>query len=478
MSTTVAVNDTTLHSRVSTVLTAVEAWAVAAPDRPALVRDEGVIGYAELWHQLQDHAALLGDRPGVVPVPAVHEPGTVVALLGCWAAGGTYCPIDPAFPADHADALLAALDGQPLDDAAYVLFTSGSTGRPKPVAVPHRALDVVIPALVDLFEIGPEDRVLQYASLSWDTSFEELLPTLAAGGAVVFDKDAHSGCLPLFLRAVGRGGVTVLDLPTAVWHELVLHLTESGERLPESVRLVVIGGEAVDPTRLAAWRTLPGSERVRLLNTYGSTETALITHAAELHGSGRTETEGAPIGRPLGHVLQRISEDGELLVAGPNLAIGYPGLPDATQARFVRVDGVRWFRTGDIVRAGADGLLHHAGRLDDQVKVRGVRVDPGEVEAHLRRHPGVAAAVVTGVPVSGRTVLVAYVVPAGRRSADATDLVAEIRELLRARAPGHLWPSRITVVPDVARTSSGKVDRRATHDRHHSPTPNGQEAIR
>ncbi len=151
----------------------------------------------------------------------------MVALLGCWAAGGTYCPIDPAFPADHAEAMVAALDGQPLDDAAYVLFTSGSTGRPKPVAVPHRALDAVVPALVDLFGIRPDDRVLQYASLSWDTSFEELLPTLAAGGAVVFDSDAHSGCLPVFLRAVARAGVTVLDLPTAVWHELVLHLAES-----------------------------------------------------------------------------------------------------------------------------------------------------------------------------------------------------------------------------------------------------------
>ena len=162
------------------------------------------------------------------------------------------------------------------------------------------------------------------------------------------------------------------------------------------MRLVVIGGEAVDPTRLAAWRMLPGADRVRLLNTYGSTETALITHAADLHGPHATATEGAPIGRPLGHVRQHISEDGELLVAGPHLADGYPGLPEATLARFVSAGGVRWFRTGDVVRADRDGLLHHAGRLDDQVKVRGVRVDPGEVEAHLRRHPHVAGAAVAG----------------------------------------------------------------------------------
>jgi non-ribosomal peptide synthetase component F len=475
MSTTVAVDGK--HP-----LSAVRLWAATDPGRPAVVGDEGDLGYAELWRLAQEHAVALGDRPGVVPVPAVHEPRTVVALLGCWASGGTYCPIDPGFPAEHAESMLAALAGQPLDDPAYVLFTSGSTGRPKPVAVPHRALDAVVPALVDLFGIGPDDRVLQYASLSWDTSLEELLPTLVAGASVVFDRDAHSGCFPLFLRAVERRGVTVLDLPTAVWHELVLHLAESGEPMPTRVRLVVIGGEPVDPTRLAAWRGLPGSDRIRLLNTYGATETALITHAVDLHGPRVPPTravadDSVPIGRPLDHVRQHLSEDGELLVAGPHLADGYPGCPDATLARFVRVDGVRWFRTGDVVRPGQDGLLHHAGRLDDQVKVRGVRVDPGEVEAHLRQNPDVAAAAVAGVRASGRTVLEAYVVPNGPAAIGA-DLVADLRAFLRARAPSHLWPSRITLVPELALTRSGKVDRRATQDRYRPSTSNTQEAAR
>ena len=173
-------------------------------------------------------------------------------------------------------------------------------------------------------------------------------------------------------------------------------------------------------------------------------------------------------------MAQRVTDDGELLVGGPNLALGYVGLPEATAERFVTIDGERWFRTGDLVRRDSDGLLHHAGRLDAQVKVRGVRVDPGEVEAHLRRHPDVVAAAVTGVSLSGRTVLAAYVVP--RIGPDRTRLVADVRHFLRDRVPAHLWPSRVTVVPELALTRSGKVDRRATHDRYRPPTAQPQEA--
>jgi non-ribosomal peptide synthetase component F len=424
----------------------------------------------------------LGERPGVVGVTAVHDPATVVALLGVWAAGGTYCPIDPSFPDDHADALLASVggrrfgDGGPRgdlvdEDVAYVLFTSGSTGRPKPVAVPHRALDAVVPALGRLFGITPDDRVLQLASLNWDTAFEEILPTLAGGAGVAFACDAHSGSMTRLLRLVDRQGISVLNLPTALWHELVLHLSEVSAGLPGSVRLVVIGGEPVNPSRLAAWRALPGVGRVRLLNTYGATETALITHAVDLHGPGGV-VEGAPIGRPLAHVVQHINDEGELLVGGPSLAVGYPGLPDATAERFVDLEGERFFRTGDLVRETPDGRLHHLGRLDAQVKVRGIRVDPGEVEACLVRHPGVAAAAAIGVTVCDRTALAAYVVAAGPHLGDEEPaLAAELRRFLRAGAPSHLHPARITVVPALALTTSGKVDRRATHARYGTTRP-------
>ncbi len=470
----------------STVLASVREWAGSAPDRVALVGERGSLGYGELWRRVEETAARLGERPGVVGVTAVHDPATVVSILGIWVAGGTYCPIDPAYPDEHVDALLSSVGGRRLADGrqasgaptrvvdegvAYVLFTSGSTGRPKPVAVPHRALEVVVPALGALFGITPDDRVLQLASLSWDTAFEELLPTLAGGARVTFGCDAYTGSLTRLLRLVDRQGVTVLDLPTALWHELVLHLGEVRAGLPGSVRLVVIGGEPVNPARLGVWRALPGTDRIRLLNTYGATETALITHAVDLHGPAGV-VEGGPIGRPLAHVVQRITEEGELLVGGPSLAVGYPGLPDTTAERFVDLDGERFFRSGDLVREAADGLMHHLGRLDAQVKVRGIRVDPGEVEAHLVRHPGVAAAAVLGVTVSDRTCLAAYVVPTAPYVRDGDPgLVAELRGFLRAGTPGHLHPARITVVPSLVLTTTGKVDRRATHARHGSPRP-------
>ena len=207
-----------------------------------------------------------------------------------------------------------------------------------------------------------------------------------------------------------------------------------------------------------------------MLNTYGATETALITHAVDLHGplaASDASTGAAPIGRRLPHVRQRLTHEGELLVGGPSLATGYPGLPDATAERFVELDGERWFSTGDLVGESGDGLLHPRGRLDHQVKVRGIRVDPGEVEAHLLRHPGVAAAAVLGVVVSERTALAAYVVPSAPRQ---DDLGAALRGFLREHAPSHLRPARITVVPDLVVTSSGKVDRRATHALYGAPT--------
>jgi nonribosomal peptide synthetase protein VioO len=429
----------------------VAAHAGRYPLRPAIVHNGIPSGYGRLAEDVAEVRRRLGPRPGTVAVAARHDPATIVAMLGVWAAGGTYCPIDPQFPPARREAMRLSLVDTETEGLAYVLFTSGSTGAPKPVATPVGAITTVAAALVELFGLTPADRVLQFASLNWDTCFEEILPTLLAGAAVVLADDAHRGSFPRLLRAVERDGVSVLNLPTAFWHELVRHLAAEGAAgagLPACVRLVVIGGEAVAPARLAEWQRLPGTAGVRLLNTYGCTETTLITHAAEL------PCDGAPIGRALPHVRERIDPDGELLIGGPGLARGYLGRPLETAERFVQLAGERWFRTGDLVARRADGVLVHEGRSDRQVKIRGIRVDPGEVEARLAEHPAVRAAAVVPRSVGGQTSLIAYVVTGAEMS--------DISAFLRARVPAHLIPARIEVVSELAYTASGKVDRRGT----------------
>jgi len=430
-----------------------EFLAVAArvPDRPAIVHYGAVITYGELCDRVTAVAARLGDRPGVVGVDAVRTPDTIAALFGIWLAGGTYCPLDPGYPPERLTAMREACSSvDRTEPPAYVLFTSGSTGAPKPVATPVTAIATVTAALRELFGITPADRVLQFASLNWDTCFEEILPALTSGATLVLDADAHGGTFGRFLRMVERNRITVLDLPTAFWQELVHHLTEDAAALPDCVRMVVTGGEAMNPARLADWLTLGGD--AVLLNTYGCTETTLITHATELD----RPYDKVPIGRPLAHV-DEVLDDGELLVGGPALATGYPGQPDQTSARFAERDGRRYFRTGDRVSRLPDGMLVHEGRIDGEIKVRGIRVDPVEVEVHLTAHPGVVEAAVAGVRTADHMTLAAYVVV--REPVEAADILAE----LRTRVPGHLVPSRLTVVPRLARTPSGKLDRAGTH---------------
>jgi len=445
--------------------------AERAPEAPAIVRNGAVTTYGELAGRAGAVAARL-TAGETVAVPAVRGVELIVNFLGVLLAGAIYCPIDPALPAGRRAAMLDAagcareLDLHPPvtsagfagtrpgpEEIAYVLFTSGSTGTPRPVEVPHRAIAAATGSLRLLFGATAADRFLQFASPSWDTCFEEILPALTSGATLVIDDDAHSGSFARVLGLLARERISVLNLPTAFWHELVRHLAEEGGQLPESLRLLVIGGEGVNPVRLAAWRELP-TAGVRLLNTYGCTETALVTHAIDLWGPAAepavTGLAEAPIGRPVPHVRQRLEPRGALgllHVGGPAVARGYRGDPEATAERFTG----GWFRTGDLVEEAADGVLLYRGRVDRQLKVRGVRIDPGDVEAEIIRC-GVPAAAVIGVPLAGRTALIAYVV--GAPEADTASLL----DRLRTAMPAHLVPARLVARAELPRTTSGKTD--------------------
>lgn len=491
-------------------------------ERPAMIDNGTPITYRELDERIRvEQGRIAAIRSGVagclepLGVLASRNAQTMVSMLAALRAGVAYCPIDAALPATRRHALMsrvgikqllsADLEASELAAAessesrgadernaqigahdrrrpsggnpAYVLFTSGSTGSPKPVAIPRRALAAVVPELRRLFSLTPRDRVLQFAAPSWDTALEEMLPAFVAGAAVVFDEDAYRGAFPQFLRAVVRQQITVLNLSTAWWHELVLYLREEGRPLPACLRLVVIGGEPVSPGRLRTWCGLQ-TGHARLLNTYGCTETTMITHAAQLSGPTvrwrlSPSAIKVPLGTPLPHVSDHLTSAGELLVSGDNLALGYLGLPAETAGSFRTADHgagpSRWFHTGDLMLRDDAGLLYPVGRCDDQVKVRGARVHPTEVEAVLSTHPEVAASAVCGEDTSGHTSLTAYVVLSGTVSA------RELRRYVGERLPSYFVPHRVYPVPALCFTPTGKIDRAATRDRFAMAKLGGRE---
>lgn len=482
-----------------TIIDALRSAAAAAPSATAVLAHGEHHTYAGLWADTGRLAAELvrrGVRAGDgVGVAVERSYGCVVALLAVLRAGGAYVPLDPAHPRERLEAMAGrcgirhligpldslpgieaigfadrfpapdggadALVGPAADDPAYVIHTSGSTGTPKGVVVPHAALHASVSSLVAVFGTTPEDRVLSFASLIWDTSGEEIYPVLRSGGTLVIDDRATAGSVKGLFTAVREHSVTIVDLPTTFWYEVVDFLQHTGEPLPPTLRLVVIGGEEVRADAVRAWCGLVPA-RVRLLNTYGQTETTLVTHASDVggpFGAGLTDGERVPIGRPLPHVRQLVDPvSGELSIGGPALALGYRGLPEATAERFVPDPGrprERLFRTGDLVEVRPDGQLAFLGRVDRQLKVRGFRIEPEEIERVLCAHPGVRAAAAHALlSGDGSRRLAVTVVEAARASPAARDLLA----WLRTRLPAHLVPSVCRFTPRLPVLPNGKTD--------------------
>ncbi|HEX2091396.1 MAG TPA: amino acid adenylation domain-containing protein, partial [Longimicrobiaceae bacterium] len=506
-----------------------EAQAERTPDAPAFISGGKTLTYGELNRGADRLARRLRAR-GVGPESRVaicveRGPEMLVAVLGTLKAGAAYVPLDPGNPAERlAYALedsgatvlltqerlrdgLPEFAGQvlPLDEAgedadapthpareragkpsprnaAYVIYTSGSTGKPKGVVVEHRSLVNFAEAARAEYGIGAGDRVLQFASLSFDASAEEIFPALFGGAALVPRTEEMLRTIPAFLERCAEEGVTVLDLPTAFWHEVVVELEQGEGVVPPCVRLIIIGGERALPERVAAWRARVGS-RVRLVNTYGPTETTVVATAVDLADSparacAALPLSPVPIGRPVAnaraYILDRemrpvpVGVRGELYVGGEGVARGYLGRPELTAERFAPnpfagEPGARLYRTGDVARRRRDGELEFVGRADFQVKVRGFRVEPGEIEAALVRHPRVQEAVVVArEDEPGRTRLVAHVVPApASPAAGPAPGAAELRTFLKGSVPEYMVPSAFVLLDRLPLTSSGKVDRRA-----------------
>ncbi len=477
------------------------ARAAAEPDRPALIAAGGVLSYGELDRRSDRFAAALARR-GAGPERTVglcldRGAEMVIAILGVLKAGAAYLPLDPEYPperlgfmlGDAETALLVAsarhaglLSGRPglatweslageltsgappaaprrepePDHLAYVIYTSGSTGLPKAVPVTHRGLANLVREQELLLALPAGSRVLQMYSFGFDASIWDLLMALPRGGALVIAAGAERLPGPEQAALVRRHQVDVAVFPPSALSAL------PAAELP-GIETVISTGEACTAELVDRWA--PGR---RFFNGYGPTEVTLGVSMARCRAGERKPSIGRPFAGMEVHVLdprlRRVPAGvvGEIHVGGLGLARGYHRRPALTAGRFVPHPyadrpGRRLYRTGDLGRLRADGSLEFVGRLDGQVKVRGFRVELGEVEAELRRHPGLRAAAVAVRGEGGAARLVAYAVPA----AGAAVEVAGLREFLRRRLPPYLLPGAWVILDDLPLTPNGKVDRDA-----------------
>jgi amino acid adenylation domain-containing protein len=429
----------------------------------------------------------------------------LVSTLAVLKAGGGFVPLDPANPPERLGFMiedtrspLALADGRALailrnhgvpvlaldaeevslagesaadppevarpESLAYVIYTSGSTGRPKGVIVPHAAIVNRILWGQDVYPLGAEDRVLQSAAFGFDFSVWETFAPLAAGATVVLPRpDGHRDAAYL-ARLIAEAGVTTAHFVPSM---LKVFLDEPGVERCRSLRRVFCGGEAL-PASLARqfFEVRPDT---LLYNQYGPTETTVDSTFHLCAPADGADT--VPIGRPVANTTVYVLDAdlelapegtvGELCIGGAGLARGYLGRPDLTAAAFVPdphggAGGARLYRTGDLARQRTDGSLEFLGRRDQQVKVRGARIEAGEIESVLLDHPLVREAAVMALDGgAGESCLAAYL------ACDERAATADLREFLALRLPDYMVPSRFVRLPALPRTASGKVDRRA-----------------
>ena len=450
----------------------IDAQAARTPEAPAV----GTLNYSELVgaaNGVAQHLIACGAGPDtLIGVSLTRGAALVTALLGILKAGAAYLALDPDDPParrkqiiDDASPLLVLTDTHtfppPRSDLpippgnlaclAYAVYTSGSTGTPKAVLVEHHSLTNHCVAFARATHLRASDRVLQFASPVFDVAAEEIFPTLIAGGTVIPRLADRVPSITAFLAQIENDQVTVVNLPSSYWHEWVEAIDESAA-FPRTLRLVIIGSERVEATRVSSWRRQVGA-RPELLYAYGASE-ATITSLVH-----RIEDDVIALGHPIANVQAVVADrngepvpigvPGELWLSGAGLARGYLRRPELTAERFVHREGQRFYRTGDRVRRRADGALEFLGRLDEQIKLGGVRIEPGELESHLTAHPQVKAAAV--ILRDGQ--LVAYV------TGDATP--DSLREHLRARVPATMIPARIERLSSFPRTANGKIDKRS-----------------
>ncbi|RZS45025.1 amino acid adenylation domain-containing protein [Herbihabitans rhizosphaerae] len=458
-----------------------EAFFAADPERVALRWSGGQMSYGELAEAALRVAGWLTERfcgvgePVAVRLP--KGPDQVVAVLGILAAGAVYVPVGVDAPRARREKIYASagvrfeLDDlapsataeplphpvpQPPDATAYVIFTSGSTGEPKGVEVSHRAAINTIEDIDERFGVGPDDRVLAVSALDFDLSVYDIFGLLSVGGTVVLVTEDERRDVTCWLELVTTHDVTIWNSVPAL-----LDLLLGAGTVPASLRLALVSGDWVGldlPGRLA--EAAPDATLVAL---GGATEAAIWSNAVEVD-EVPAEWSSIPYGFPLRNQCYRVVDvrgrdcpdwvSGELWIGGVGLAKGYRGDEATTVDRFTHRDGARWYRTGDLGRYWPDGTLEFLGRADHQVKIRGHRIELGEIQAALDAHPDVESAMAVATGERTRRRLHAFLLT---RTGELPDLT----ESLRDRLPDYAIPSGYTVLTEFPLTANGKVDRAA-----------------
>ncbi|PMV20426.1 MULTISPECIES: non-ribosomal peptide synthase/polyketide synthase [unclassified Pseudomonas] len=494
----------------------IAAQASATPDAMAVQAGEARLSYAQLnarANRLAHRLLELGVGPGQrVGLAARRGPQLIVSLLAVLKSGAAYVPLDPNYPAERLaymltdsrlDLLLSEtglladlplpqglaresftasgeeLAGYPSTnpinhaaaaDLAYVIYTSGSTGLPKGVAIDHAALGQFCDSAEAYSRLNAADRVLQFATFSFDGFVEQCYPPLCVGAALVMRGDElwDAGQLA---REIVEQGVTLADLPAAYWYLLAKECALD-QRTLGNLRQVHVGGEAMSVEGLRAWYAA-GLGDVRLVNTYGPTEATVVSSVHDCQLVDASDAFGVPIGRAIdGRSLYVLDSSFELLAtegvgelcigAEHGLAQRYFDRPALTAERFLpdpfsAVPGARLYRSGDLARYNEAGALEYVGRIDHQVKIRGFRVEMGEIEASLQALPSLREAAVIAQSSATGTQLVAYVVAANGQSVDSPALAATLRQSL----PDYMVPGHWVVLDALPLNNNGKLDRRA-----------------
>ncbi|WP_130904172.1 non-ribosomal peptide synthetase [Pseudomonas sp. Sample_22] len=488
----------------------IEAQAVARPDATALIFNDVQLSFDQLnrrANRLAHHLRGRGIGPEVrVGLAMQRSPDMIVGLLAILKAGGAYVPLDPAYPAERLRYLMddsgisllisqswlreklplpeglavVEIDREPLEsmadsnpvnltcgeNLAYLIYTSGSTGRPKGVSVAHGPLAMHCLSIGELYGMTPDDRELQFASISFDGAHERWLTPLVFGSAVM-PRDDELWSVERTCAEIEKHRITIACFTPSYLAQIADYMGEAGRDLP--IRSYTPCGEGM--AKHAFDEVQQVLQPKRLINGYGPTETVITPLIWLAYPDTEFDSAFMPIGRPVGNRSAYILDGGlqplpvgvagELYLGGEGVARGYHQRPDLTAERFVPdpfVPGARLYRSGDLARFRADGVVEYLGRIDQQVKIRGFRIELGEIEACLMEHVGVREALVIDRDGPTSRQLVGYVVPRDPLT-DEQDLRDALTAHLRSRLPAHMLPAHLMCLAALPLTPNGKLDR-------------------